>query len=107
LKHRFPHAKNEIPRTVHHHCLRFHATPCHPAICLGYACRGGTFSRHRGRILGFFSFREALFCEALRRGWVVLDWNTHAINFYERFDAKRLADWLPYRLDRPGMERLA
>lgn len=48
---------------------------------------------------------------ALRRGcgrldWVVLDWNHHAINFYERMGAHRLADWLPYRLDRSELERL-
>jgi GNAT superfamily N-acetyltransferase len=49
--------------------------------------------------------------EALRRGcgrleWAVLDWNRHAINFYERLGARRLADWLPYRLDRKVLERL-
>jgi GNAT superfamily N-acetyltransferase len=49
--------------------------------------------------------------EALRRGcgrldWVVLDWNHNAIAFYERLGARRLADWLPYRLDRAGLERL-
>lgn len=49
--------------------------------------------------------------ETLRRGcgrldWVVLDWNHHAINFYERLGAHRLADWLPYRLDRSELERL-
>jgi GNAT superfamily N-acetyltransferase len=49
--------------------------------------------------------------EALRRGcgrleWVVLDWNTHAIDFYERLGARRLTDWLPYRLDIDGLKHL-
>jgi len=53
-----------------------------------------------------------LAAEALRRGcgrldWMVLDWNRHAIAFYERLGAHRLADWLPYRLDHEGLERLA
>jgi hypothetical protein len=30
--------------------------------------------------------------------WVVLDWNQLAIDFYERMGARRLAEWLPYRL---------
>jgi GNAT superfamily N-acetyltransferase len=52
-----------------------------------------------------------LAAEALRRGcgrldWAVLDWNRHAIAFYERLGARRMADWLPYRLDRKGLERL-
>src|SRR5438067_2414042 len=64
----------------------------------------------RGRKVGYALFRH---CpqEALRRGcgrfeWVVLDWNTHAINFYERLGAKWLDDWRVYRLDREGLESL-
>ena len=38
--------------------------------------------------------------------WMVLHWNTHAINFYERLGAKRMSDWLLYRLDREGLLRL-
>ena len=67
-------------------------------------------NEYRGRKVGFALFR---YCaeEALRRGcgrfeWVVLDWNTHAINFYERQGAKWLDDWKIYRLDREGLERL-
>jgi len=30
--------------------------------------------------------------------WVVLDWNTPAIGFYERLGAKRLTDWITYRM---------
>ena len=46
------------------------------------------------------------FCarEAVRRGcgrldWAVLDWNTHAIAFYDRLGGRPLDDWRLYRLD--------
>jgi GNAT superfamily N-acetyltransferase len=42
-----------------------------------------------------------------RMEWVVLDWNRTAIDFYERLGARRLAEWLPYRLTRKEMERIA
>jgi GNAT superfamily N-acetyltransferase len=50
--------------------------------------------------------------QALRRGcgrleWAVLEWNKHAIDFYERLGARHLDDWRVYRLDRPALERLA
>jgi GNAT superfamily N-acetyltransferase len=49
--------------------------------------------------------------EAWRRGcgrmeWSVLDWNTLALGFYERQGARRLAQWLPYRLQRDDLKRL-
>jgi len=56
----------------------------------------------RSKRVGFKLFR---FCvqEAERRGcgrmeWAVLDWNTHAITFYERQKAKHMGEWLHYRL---------
>lgn len=65
---------------------------------------------YRGIKVGYALF---LYCaeQALSRGcgrldWVVLDWNHHAIAFYERLGATHLDDWLPYRLDRTGLERL-
>ena len=58
---------------------------------------------YRGQRVGYALMQ---FCarEALRRGcgrldWAVLDWNTHAIAFYERLGARPLADWRLYRLD--------
>lgn len=36
--------------------------------------------------------------ECGRMEWQVLDWNVNSIRFYERLGAKRLAEWLPYRL---------
>jgi inorganic pyrophosphatase/GNAT superfamily N-acetyltransferase len=65
---------------------------------------------YRGKRIGY-ALMLHLAREALRRGcgrleWVVLDWNSHAIDFYERLGARRLADWLPYRLDIEGLQRL-
>jgi GNAT superfamily N-acetyltransferase len=58
---------------------------------------------HRGRRLGYALFqacaREALRRECGRMDWVVLDWNTHAIQFYERLGARRLPDWQLFRLE--------
>lgn len=45
--------------------------------------------------------------EAISRGcgryeWAVLDWNTHAIEFYKRQGAKHLHDWHVYRITLTG-----
>lgn len=47
--------------------------------------------------------------EAKRRGcgrmeWVVLDWNRTAIRFYEKIGARRLTEWLTFRLDRKAID---
>ena len=65
----------------------------------------------RGRRIGYALFRHCA-QEALHRGcgrfeWAVLDWNQHAIEFYERLGARHLHDWRIYRLDRAGLERVA
>ena len=59
--------------------------------------------QHRGEGAGYALFT---YCaqEAIRRGcgrldWAVLDWNTHAIHFYERLGARYLDDWRLYRLE--------
>ena len=62
----------------------------------------------RGRGVGYALFRHCA-QEALRRGcgrfeWAVLDWNRHAIEFYERLGARHLHDWRIYRLDRAALE---
>ena len=64
----------------------------------------------RGRRVGYALFRHCA-QEALRRGcgrfeWAVLDWNQHAIEFYERLGARHLDDWRIYRLDQAGLEQL-
>ena len=65
---------------------------------------------YRGRRVGYALF---LHCarEAVRRGcgrfeWTVLDWNRHAIDFYERLGARYLDDWRIYRLDQEGLNML-
>jgi GNAT superfamily N-acetyltransferase len=65
----------------------------------------------RGQRVGY-ALMLHLAGEALRRGcgrmdWAVLDWNSHAIDFYQRLGAVHLNDWLIYRLDRDALERLA
>lgn len=42
--------------------------------------------------------RQARLRECGRMEWQVLDWNDNAIKFYERLGARRLKEWLPYRL---------
>jgi GNAT superfamily N-acetyltransferase len=64
----------------------------------------------RGRRIGY-ALMLHLAHEALWRGcgrleWAVLDWNSRAIDFYERLGARHLKEWLVYRLDREGLERL-
>ena len=57
---------------------------------------------YRGKGLGKKLF-NAVLAEAKKRKcgrmeWVVLDWNAPAIRFYERLGAKKLEDWLVYRI---------
>lgn len=40
-----------------------------------------------------------------RAEWVVLDWNQHAIDFYERSGAKILKDWYTVQMDEEGMTK--
>ncbi len=35
--------------------------------------------------------------------WVVLDWNTHAIDFYEKSGAKLLKNWYLVQMDKQGI----
>jgi GNAT superfamily N-acetyltransferase len=59
---------------------------------------------YRGYKVGLALFRQCV-AEAERRDcgrmeWAVLDWNRHAINFYERLGARHQQEWLPYGLNR-------
>ena len=61
--------------------------------------------------VGFALFRRCV-DEAISNGcgrmeWAVLAWNEKAINFYERLGAKRLSDWLTYRLDEKSLPRVS
>ncbi|MDQ6678265.1 MAG: GNAT family N-acetyltransferase [Acidobacteriota bacterium] len=65
----------------------------------------------RGKGAGAALFR-AVAAEAVRREcgrmeWSVLDWNRIAIDFYERFEAKRLTNWQSYRLTGPALTQAA
>lgn len=42
-----------------------------------------------------------------RMEWAVLDWNTPAIEFYERLGARRLTEWQLCRLRAEDLDRLA
>ncbi|RZJ30972.1 MAG: GNAT family N-acetyltransferase [Flavobacterium sp.] len=62
----------------------------------------------RGSGLGF-----ALYCEIIRQGkrdnvrrieWNVLDWNTSAIDFYEKSGAKILEDWRVVQMDEAAID---
>ena len=36
--------------------------------------------------------------------WQVLDWNTKAIELYERIGGKCLKEWITVRMDKDGIE---
>ena len=42
-----------------------------------------------------------------RLEWAVLDWNTDAIRFYERFGAKAMDEWTVFRVAGDALEELA
>ena len=44
---------------------------------------------------------------ANRIGWFVLDWNTHAMDFYDRIGARLVPDWRIYSLGADAFDRLA
>lgn len=55
---------------------------------------------------------RALACEAQARGcaridWAVLDWNTPAMDFYERIGGRRSMGWQPWRIEGAALEALA
>lgn len=64
----------------------------------------------RARKIGYslFTFIAA---EAIRRDcgrmeWQVLDWNEHALRFYDKLGANHLNGWLPYRLTEDGLRAI-
>jgi GNAT superfamily N-acetyltransferase len=50
--------------------------------------------------------RTALDAGCGRMEWQVLDWNEPSIRFYDGLGARRMEEWLPYRLTREEIERL-
>jgi len=64
----------------------------------------------RGKGLGL-ALLKAVAAVAVQRNcprmeWAVLDWNTPAIEFYEKIGARRLADWTICRLDGDALARV-
>ena len=63
----------------------------------------------RGTGAGFALYKEIIKqgkAENVRRiEWNVLDWNTPAIDFYEKSGAKVLGDWRVVHMDDKGIER--
>ena len=63
----------------------------------------------RGTGAGFALYKEIIKqgkAENVRRiEWNVLDWNTSAIDFYEKSGAKVLDDWRVVHMDETGIER--
>ena len=65
----------------------------------------------RGRGIGreLLAYLAALAVERHygRMEWAVLDWNAHAIRFYERLGARLLPDWRIYRVTGDALTRIA
>lgn len=63
----------------------------------------------RGTGAGSALYKEVLTFakqQGVRRAeWVVLNWNTHAIAFYERSGAHILQDWLTVQMDEEGITK--
>ena len=60
-----------------------------------------------GKVLMAYIAKIAVQHECARFEWIVLDWNTPAIDFYHRLGAEILADWRTCRLDEAQMARVA
>ena len=51
----------------------------------------------------FIAYAESQ--DVRRIEWVVLDWNTHAVNFYENSGAHVLEDWRTVQMDQVALRR--
>ena len=51
--------------------------------------------------------REAVARNAFRVEWLVLDWNIHAIRFYDRLGGHTSKEWLKYALEDEALTKLA
>ena len=61
-------------------------------------------SRGVGEALMAALAREVVSRGALRLEWAVLDWNVHAIRFYERIGARHPKEWVKYVLEGEQLE---
>ncbi|MGC2209095.1 MAG: GNAT family N-acetyltransferase [Candidatus Korobacteraceae bacterium] len=66
---------------------------------------------HRGKGIGkallLHVARIAAAQNCGRYEWLVLDWNTPAIEFYESLGGKRMKQWLPVRVEGQALQQLA
>jgi len=60
-----------------------------------------------GQALFKFCARVAVERGCVRMQWIVLDWNTSAMKFYEGHGAYHLKDWRTYNLDEEQLRALA
>ncbi|MGA3126621.1 MAG: GNAT family N-acetyltransferase [Candidatus Korobacteraceae bacterium] len=60
-----------------------------------------------GKALLLHLARTAVAENCGRYEWMVLDWNTPAIDFYEALGAKQMKEWLPMRVDGNALLELA
>ncbi len=60
-----------------------------------------------GKALLLHVARTAVAENCGRYEWLVLDWNTPAIEFYESLGAKRMKQWLPVRVEGQALLELA
>ena len=64
-------------------------------------------SRGVGEALMSALAREVIARGGLRLEWAVLDWNVHAMRFYERLGGRRPTTWVRYALEGEELERLS
>jgi len=64
-------------------------------------------SRGVGETLMAALAREAVRRNAFRIEWAVLDWNVHAMRFYDRLGGESPKEWRKYALDGEALARLA
>jgi GNAT superfamily N-acetyltransferase len=66
---------------------------------------------HRGKGIGkallLHVGRIAVAQNCGRYDWLVLDWNTPSVEFYEGLGAKRMSQWLPMRVEGDALLELA
>jgi GNAT superfamily N-acetyltransferase len=60
-----------------------------------------------GKALMAYLANVAVQNQCARFEWIVLDWNTSAIEFYKRLGADVLTDWRICRVDDAGLSRVA
>lgn len=68
---------------------------------------GAARNRGVGEALMSALAREVLARGGLRLEWAVLDWNVHAMRFYERLGGRRPTTWIRYALDGEELRELA